>query len=208
MRGLLALLIVLSCAASAEDAEVVDLSRAPKQPETQIFAALAEKPQTSLLNYECRKPANEVGQNAGFRVEISADYRLRIYTSHITQSGKRSSWALMFEQEADREAVGELLKWMERKKLDKFDARTAAEKCAEIGKPVYRESAPNETLTFRFPHCAEPSVIYWRDLLNDVKQFPTVAEVRAINNACEEMLGLALAACPEKAAVRAALKRE
>src|SRR5438105_1456463 len=122
--------MVLSCAASAEDAEVVELPRGPaKASGTQTFAALsaAPKPASALLNYECRRPAASAGENAGFRVEVSAEYRLKIYTEQMTEAGKRSGWALFFEQAADRDVVNELLKWMEHKRLDAFDARRAAE---------------------------------------------------------------------------------
>lgn len=165
-------------------------------------------PTTCVINYEFHQPQNQPGQAAGFRVQVTNDFQIKVYASFAVNANKRSEWALMLDQSIDKQAAEDFVKWMTKKKLDRFDARATGEKCAELRKTAYPENAPNETLSVCYPGCAEPVVVYWRDLQHEAALFKSVPEVQALNAACDEIVKFAAAVCAEKSVLKDILKRE
>lgn len=173
-----------------------------------IEPAIKSAPAPFVINYEFRQPQTQPGQAAGFRVQVTHDFQIKVFASFAVNATQRSDWALMLDQSIDKQAAEDFVKWMAKKKLDRFDARATGEKCAELRKTAYPETAPNETLSVSYPGCAEPVVVFWRDLPHEAALFKSVPEVQALNAACEEIVKFAAAVCAEKSVLKEILKRE
>jgi hypothetical protein len=165
--------------------------------------------QVPLLQLEMRRPGRPAGEVCGTKIVVTGNFALRAYVCYA-ELGTCSPWTLMLDRPAPRRELDLLLKLMTAKGLENLDASKMQAKCdAEKSSPAeaYPPQAPTEVLSVRYPHCTVPAVIVWRDLAVQAKTYQTVPELVALNEAVDEVVALAVNACPDDSPVRDLLKR-